>query len=210
MKRALVVAATALALGTPAAARAQATEAPACEARLHALQLTLDADARRTRTWWWAWMATGTALLGGQAALAAVTTGDVQKEMIAGAATSVFIPAVLLLHPPLVLSDAPLLDARVAETTVDGRLGDPCVVLPRARELLLRDAHDQAFSTGWFAHAFVIGGNIAVGLLLGLGFNDWAGAAKQAVGGSIVGDIQILTLPTGSLRARGLGLAGTF
>jgi hypothetical protein len=33
---------------------------------------------------------------------------------------------------------------------------------------------------------------------------------KQAVGGSVVGEIQILTLPTGALTARGLGLGGTF
>ena len=210
MKRTVLVVATALALGAPARAFAEEAATAKCEANVHAIQLTLDADARHTRTWYWAWMTTGLALLGGQAAIAAVTTGDVQKEMVAGAATSVFIPAVLLLHPPLVLSDAARLDARIAQTTVDGRLGDPCVVQPRARELMLLDAHDQAFSTGWFAHAFVIGGNIAVGLLLGLGFNDWAGAAKQAVGGSLVGEIQILTLPTGSLRARGLGLAGTF
>jgi hypothetical protein len=110
----------------------------------------------------------------------------------------------------VVLADAPLLDARIAATTVDGRLGDPCVVLPRAREILLRDARDQAFNTGWFAHAFVIGGNIALGLFLGLAYGDWAGAAKQAIGGSAVGELQILTLPTGALTARGLGLGGAF
>ena len=46
--------------------------------------------------------------------------------------------------------------------------------------------------------------------LLGIGFGDWLGAAKQAVGGSLVGELQILTLPTGALKARALGLSGTF
>jgi hypothetical protein len=206
--RRLVAAALALAMSAPLHAGGQ--EVSTCEARVHAIVTTLDTDARRARVWYWAWMTAGLALLGGQAALAALTTGNTQKDFIAGAATSLFIPSVLLLQPPVVLTDAPLLDARVAATTVDGRLGDPCIVLPRAREVLLRDAHDQAFSTGWFAHAFVVGGNIAVGLFLGLAFHDGAGAVKQAVGGSVVGELQILTLPTGALTARGLGLGGTF
>jgi hypothetical protein len=206
--RRVVAAVLALAMSAPLPARAQ--ETTLCEARVHTIVTTLDTDARHARVWYWAWMTAGLALLGGQATLAAVTTGNTQKDFIAGAATSLFIPSVLLLQPPVVLADAPLLDARVAATSVDGRLADPCVVLPRAREILLRDAHDQAFSTGWFAHAFVIGGNIAVGLVLGLAFQDWVGAVKQAVGGSVVGEIQILTLPTGALTARGLGLGGTF
>jgi len=206
--RRLVAALLVLAMSTPGAARAQETSR--CEARVRGLSGTLDVDARRTRVWYWAWMAAGTALLGGQAAIAALTKGNTQKEFVAGAATSVFIPAVLLLHPPLVLSDAPLLDARLAATDVDGRLGDPCVVSSRAAELLRRDAADEAFSTGWFAHTFVIAGNIAVGLFLGVAFHDWAGGVKQAVGGSAVGELQILTLPTGALHAQGLGLAGSF
>ncbi len=207
MKR-LLAAALAMALSAPLPAHGQ--ETAACDARARAIVTTLDHDAHGTRVWYWAWMTAGLALIGGQVTLAALTTGNAQKDFIAGAATSVFIPSVLLLQPPAVLADAPLLDARVAATAVDGRLGDPCIVLPRARELLLRDARDQAFTTGWFAHAFVIGGNIAVGLLLGVAFGDWAGAVKQAVGGSVVGELQILTLPTGALTARGLGLAGSF
>jgi hypothetical protein len=147
-------------------------------------------------------MAAGVALIAGQGTAAAFAQGDLRVELVTGAATSVFIPTVLLVHPPLVLSDQPLLDARLQATTVDGRVGDSCVALQRGRELLERDADDEALATGWAAHAFVIGGNIAVGLLLGLGFHDWWGAAKQAVGGSAVGELQILTLPTRALRAR--------
>ncbi|HEY8089166.1 MAG TPA: hypothetical protein VIF09_15010 [Polyangiaceae bacterium] len=201
--------ALALALSfSPSPALAQDTHR--CEARARAIQTTLDLDARRTRVWYWAWMATGTALLAGQAVLAGVTTGDAQKDYIAGAATSVFIPAVLLLHPPAVLSDAPRLDARLDATTAGGHLGDPCVAFSRAVEFLRRDADDEALTTGWFSHTFVIGGNIAVGLLLGIAFHDWWGATKQAVGGSIVGELQILTLPGVALHAQGLGIGGSF
>jgi hypothetical protein len=181
-----------------------------CEANARAIAAALSADARRTRGWYWAWMATGTALLAGQATLATLVHGDERVEFVAGAATSVFIPAILVLHPPSVLDDALVLDARLEASTVDGRLGDPCIARERARELLARDAADEALATGWIAHSFVIGGNIAVGLLLGLAFHDWWGAGKQAVGGSIVGEIQILTLPAGALKVRGLGFEGSF
>jgi len=88
--------------------------------------------------------------------------------------------------------------------------GEPCLVLPSAAQRVARDADDQAFATGWFAHTFIIGGNIALGLLLGAGLHDWLGGAKQTIGGSLIGELQILTLPTGVLRMQGLGLVGTF
>jgi hypothetical protein len=191
---------------------AQARPAPAqetreCDQRLAPIAATLDDDARHTRVWYWSWMAAGTALVASQAVLSGVTTGDLQKDSIVGASASVFIPAFLLIHPPAVLSDVPRLDARLAQTRVDGRVGDPCISLMRARELLARDADDEAFAKAWYAHAFVIGGNIALGLLLGVGFGDWLGFAKQVVGGSLIGEAQIWTLPGGALQARGLGFS---
>jgi hypothetical protein len=207
-------AATLLALALlGAAGRVQAQDLPEmrrCESDTRAIAATLDADARQTRVWYWAWMATGTALLAGQATLAPLVHGDQRLEFVVGAATSVFIPAILILHPPSVLDDARLLDARLDATTVDRRLGDPCIARERARELLARDAADEALATGWMAHSFVIGGNIAVGLLLGLAFHDGWGGAKQALGGSVVGELQVLTLPAGALKARGLGFEGSF
>jgi hypothetical protein len=191
-------------------ALAQQSETRECEQRLDAIRVTLDDDARRTRVWYWAWMAGGTALIVSQGIAAGLTTGDLQRETLLGSAASVFIPGFLLIHPPEVLSDAPRLDARLALTTVDGHVGDPCVALPRARELLTRDAKDEHFATAWYAHAFVIGGNIALGLILGIAFGDWLGFAKQAVGGTVIGEAQILTLPGVALQARGLGFGGSF
>lgn len=217
MKRALtswvLVACLAARPGIARAQQATAGEGAAtgaCETKLDAIRTAMDDDARRTRVWYWSWMAAGVGLIGSQAVIAAVTTGDLRRESILGSATSVFIPTVLLAHPPLVLSDSKRLDDRLALTSVDGRVGDPCIALSRARELLARDADDEALATGWFAHAFVIGGNIALGLILGIGWGDWLGFAKQAVGGTLVGELQILTLPGVSLSARGLGLSGTF
>jgi hypothetical protein len=186
---------------------APAQQARECDQRLTSIATTLDDDARHTRVWYWSWMAAGTVLIASQAVLSAVTTGDLQKDSIVGASASVFIPAFLLIHPPEVLSDAPRLDARLALTRVDGRVGDPCISVMRARELLARDADDEAFAKAWYAHAFMIGGNLALGLLLGVAFGDWLGFAKQAIGGTLIGEAQIWTLPGGALKARGLGFS---
>jgi hypothetical protein len=45
---------------------------------------------------------------------------------------------------------------------------------------------------------------------LALAFHDGWGGGKQALGGSVVGELQILTLPAGALKARGLGFEGSF
>jgi hypothetical protein len=185
----------------------QAQERPSCDARVRAIAATLDADARRTRTWYWAWMAAGTALIVGQGTWAAFATkGNQRNELIVGASASVFIPSALLFHPPPVLGDARVLDARLATLALD----DPCLVLPGAVQRLVRDGTDQAFYTGFFSHAFVIGGNIALGLLLGVVLHDWPGGAKQTLGGIAISELQILTLPTGTLKMQGLGFVGTF
>lgn len=192
-------------------ARAEETqETRECGQRLTAIATTLDDDARRTRTWYWSWMAAGATLMVSQAVLAGVSNGDLQKDAIVGASASTFIPGFLLIHPPDVLSDAPRLRARLAQTSVDGRVGDPCIALIRARDLLARDAADEHFATAWYAHAFMIGGNLALGLLLGVAFGDWIGFAKQAIGGTVIGETQILTLPGVALEARGLGVGGSF
>jgi hypothetical protein len=204
-----VLLAALLAHGGPARAQTsyESQETRPCELRLSSISTALDDDARHTRVWYWSWMAAGTALLVSQAVLAGVSNGNLQKDAVVGASASTFIPAFLLIHPPAVLSDAPRLSARLSLTRVDGVVGDPCVALLRARELLARDADDEAFAKAWYAHAFVIGGNLALGLLLGVAFGDWIGFAKQAVGGSLVGEAQIWTLPGGALDARGLGFS---
>jgi len=170
----------------------------------------MEEDARRTRVWYWSWMAAGVGLIGGQAALASVSSGDFRLEMTTGALTSIAIPTILLVHAPEILADGPRLEARLALTEVLGRPGDPCISVLRARELLARDAADERLAKSWAAHTLAIGFNVAVGLVLGLGFHDWPGAAKQLVGGSLVGEAQIWTLPGVSLRAEGMGIGGTF
>jgi hypothetical protein len=190
--------------------RALAQTTTECDRKLGDIRTVLDDDARHTRVWYWAWMGIGSTFFVTQTTLAAVTTGNPQRDFAVGAFASAFVPGILLLHPPRVLSDAEILRDRLALTTVDGRVGDPCIAVRRAAELLERSADDEALQTSWVNHVFVIGGNLVLGLFLGLGFNDWLGATKQIVGGTIVGEAQILTFPGGALKARGLGLAATW
>jgi hypothetical protein len=201
MRRALAAAVTLALVATSVGAAAQPDVE--CEERARTLASRLDDEARAARTWYWAWMAAGTALVVGQGTWAIFASGDLRKELVVGASASVVIPGLLLIHPPLVLHDARALHEQV-------KLGEPCLVLPAAAERVVRDAKDEALATGAFAHTFVIGGNLALGLLLGVGLHDWVGGAKQLVGGTLIGELQILTLPTGVLRMQGLGLAGTF
>jgi hypothetical protein len=199
-----------LAASVFAGTTARAQTVAECDRRLGDIRTALDDDARRTRVWYWAWMGIGSAFLVTQTTLAAVTTGDAQREFAVGAFASAFVPGLLLVHPPRVLSDAELLRDRLALTTVDGRVGDPCIAVRRAAELLDRAADEEALQKSWVNHVFVIGGNLVLGLFLGIGFHDWVGATKQFVGGTIVGEAQILTFPGGSVKARALGLTATW
>jgi hypothetical protein len=200
MRRLVAGAVAAMLLASAVPGRAQ--DAASCDDRVRLIADRLDLDAKATRAWYWAWMFSGAALIAGQGALAAIVhPGHLRDEFIVGSASSVFIPLNLLVQPPRVMRDAHAFDGRPAE---------PCLVLPEATQHLVRDANDQALRTGGFSHALVIGGSIALGLLLGVGFHDWPGGVKQTVGGIIISELQILTVPTGALQMQGLGFAATF
>jgi hypothetical protein len=203
---ALLVAVAIAAGATPA--RADSSD---CESKVTRIAQTLDQDARHARTWRYAWLGIGTAFLAGNVTLAAVGNQDLRPDYVVGATLSAFIPAMLLVHPPEVIAAAETLDARLAATTVGGRLGDPCIALERARELAARSADDEALASGWLAHALVIGGNVAGALVLALGYGHyWPGAALQLFGGSAIGELQVLTAATGALSLRGAGLSLSF
>jgi hypothetical protein len=189
----------------------RAQEQAECAAQLREMKSTLDVDGRRNSTWRWAWTAIDIGLFVGQVALLPVIPTDARRiELGVNAAKAALVPALLALHPPRVIDDARLLDERVEATSLDGRVADACIARSRAREVLARDATDEQLTTGWIAHVFVVGGNVAVGVVEGLTLGDWLGAIVQAVSSIGVGELQILTQPTGALRARGLGIQGSF
>jgi hypothetical protein len=173
-------------------------------ARFAYVRAVLDADARHARVWTAAWAITGVALIGGNAAYAAITTDTAMRvDAIISAVKSLFIPAVLLVQPIRAMRDARLVDDIGAAFELSpGRVAS-CVPLSRAEELLVDAAEDEALATRWVAQIVVIGGNVAVGAVQAFGLGHWLGAAIGTFGGIAVGELQILTHPTGALDALG-------
>jgi hypothetical protein len=160
--------------------------------RVRFLRDTLHDQARRARTWSVAWAITGSTLAEASFTLAAFTKEPEQRvDSIVGGASSLLIPALLLLRPLAVLDD---------ERTVDEG-GDGCLGLRHVEEVFVRDAANEAAGVSWRAHALALGFNVARSLVLGLALHHWKGALTNGVGGIVVSETQILTQPTGAVTA---------
>jgi hypothetical protein len=164
--------------------------------RLSFLRATMDDQAARSATWRASWLVMGSFLVAYSFTSAGFASNPTDRANdIVGGSTAILIPVPILLSPPRVLADRATLDARIAQG------GDICATLARAEELLARDAEDQAKATGVFAHATSIGFNVAIGLVLGLGFADWKGAASVGGVGVLIGEGEILSHPRGAIHA---------
>ena len=157
-------------------------------------------QGNRARTWSWAWAVTGLALAAGnftQAAL--VDTRDERIDPVVGGAASLFIPALILVEPLEVMAHQRTLEADLAKLSPSEGASGVCAALARAERLLAESAADEAFKSGIAAHLFVIGGNGAIALFLGLGFDHWKGALINGGGGLLISEFQIYTQPTGAV-----------
>jgi len=157
-------------------------------------------QARRARTWSLAWAVTGLGLSAGNFTRAALAdTRDDRIDPFVGGVTSLFIPGGILVQPLDVMSDERTLEADLA-VSLSGP-GSPaiCVALARAELLFARSAANEAFKAGIATHLFVIGGNGAIALFLGLGFEHWKGALLNGGGGLLISEFQIFTQPTGAV-----------
>ncbi len=165
-------------------------------ARLSFVRSTVDQQAARSRAWARGWTIAGSILVIGNfaQAIGAASRQDRVTD-IAGGSTSVLIPLPILMRPPRVL-----VDRRNVDTSAAGG-ADLCTRVAQDDELLARDARDQASATGFAAHAGAVGFNVATGLVLGLGFKDWKGAASVGGVGIVIAEAQILTRPRGAVRA---------
>jgi hypothetical protein len=167
------------------------------DTRLQLVRETMADQAQRARTWNWTWGATGLAISASSFTIAALRdTPDDRVDPITAGVASLVIPATILLRPFAVIRNQAALDSLVAR-------GDPdrCVTLARAEELFAESAEDEAFRSGVIPHALVIGANTGLALFLGLGFGHWRGALLAGGGGLLLGEIRILTQPTGAVGA---------
>jgi hypothetical protein len=78
-----------------------------------------------------------------------------------------------------------------------------CAALARAELLFAASAANEAFKAGIATQLFVIGGNGAIALFLGLGFEHWKGALLNGGGGLLISEFQIFTQPTGAVTELG-------
>jgi hypothetical protein len=193
-----VVAALAVLTAAPAVARAQLCTA--ADERLAFVSERLHADARDARVWQWGWGLGFSALAVGQAGLALTRTDRGERaELYVGAGKSALGLIPVLLVPVPAMRDAAVIDDRLAAASPgDGR----CEVLPEAELLLRRSANDEAFARSWLAHAATVAVNGGGLLVVGLGYKRWGTGTLGAVVGTLVGEIEIFTRPTGALRGR--------
>jgi hypothetical protein len=184
-----------LVVGVPARAAVCTPElAATARERAHAIQAALQTEAHRARVWTWGWGIGYGALTAGQGVPAFVVHDHgLRADLAVGAVTSGIGLASVVLMPPEVLADAQLLSARLQ---ADGEGGNACDELALAERLLASAADDQRFGSGPVMHLLNAGLNVAAGLVLGLGFGRWSSGAVTAASGLLVGEVQILTLPT--------------
>ena len=168
--------------------------------RLAFVREVMDDQARRARTWTTAWMIAGLGLVAGNYTRAALTDDPYERVVpIVGGTTAIFIPAALLLRPLQVMTHQRTLEAGLAARPPAERANGLCAALAGAELLLAQSAEDEAFQAGIVSHLLAIGGNAAVALFLGLGYDHWRGALLNGGGGLLIREFQIYTQPTGAV-----------
>lgn len=110
-------------------------------------------------------------------------------DRVAGATTAAAGLVVTVLAYPALLRDQP----RVAELASKP---STCARLAEMERLLVVDAQQEARSRSWVRHALSLGFNLAVGLVLGAGYQRWTSAALGSGVSAAVGELIILTRPT--------------
>ena len=168
--------------------------------RLAFVREVMDDQARRARTWSLAWAVTGIGLSAANYTRAALAdTRDERIDPLVGGTTALFIPAAILVQPLQVMAHQRTLEAELALLSPGEGAAGVCAALASAERLFAQSAANEAFKAGIFTHLFVIGGNGAIALFLGLGFDHWRGALINGGGGLLISEFQIFTQPTGAV-----------
>ena len=202
-----------LSVGTTARSAGAQTRCPAIEggdgalagvdadARLAFVRATMRDQASRAKTWSWAWSGIGLGLAVGQfGEMALVPAHERFQQAFEGAAT-LYIPGAIALFPLEVRADDATLERFLSDTDSNGEGTAPCLRLERAEELLAASAHDESLHTNWLQHtlAIVLGAGYAV--LLQVAFKNVGNTILNGGGGIVIGELQILTSPTGAVSA---------
>jgi hypothetical protein len=191
----------------PGVARAETpVDRAACAERLKVTEEILESDGHYAYAWkdTWVWTGTGLVALG---LTAAFRYDDYRRaESLVRAAQSVLL---MLPEPSALTIPETLAGIRAASSS------DPCLALADARYVLELEAADAKEQQGPLSHGINIAINVLSGLFVALAVHHWdfAGHGSEGVQtlvGIGLGELQILTYPSGSLKAAGSSLQVSF
>lgn len=193
--RFLALAAIPFALTFTTAATATSPSDAEVSRRLAFIETRLSRGADKANLWWHTWYYGWTALSMGQFVWALATPDKgTRVDMAVGAAASTLgvIPLGIL---PFPARTAPRSLARMPVSSPEERRRK----LAYAEHLLESASADEKLRRSWVNHATSIGVSVAVGLVLGIGYERPRTGLLNALGGIALSEIQIWTMPTAAI-----------
>ncbi len=168
------------------------------EIRIRYLDGRLNREAKYARIYSGVWGGIYGALTIGQLSLYPGANSNSERAMyVAGSAAS-FIGLLGIAALPLSVEFDQIKWRKELQRGAPG--GNQCALLADAERFLLRGAESEEFGTGPLVHVanFVV--NIAAGLVVGLKYDGWSEAAALIFPGIAIGEVQIITQPTGMIE----------
>lgn len=185
--RALVLAAMVMMAMAPARASAQEQDT-----RIREIEAELGPLEAPVERWWWSWLAIHLALAAGQATWAAVTDDHgTRVDRLTGMTSALLGAGMLLVFVPPEMSAPDDLAEHAGASTLERRRHAEDVFADVVR------AEHRAHSL--LNHLLLFGWAIASGTFLWLGYDRPVSGALQAGSVVLIGELRILTRPTGAI-----------
>jgi len=167
------------------------------QSRLRFIRERLRSDAHHARVWSYSWGAIYSSLAIGQFVAAPLVSHASAPDFYVGGGASLIGLVPLVVTPLKVMGD----EERLEESQVEPTGADPCALLAKAEELLIRDAANEAEGRSLLFHGGNVVVNAGISLIIGAGFGHWTSATISVLTGIATGEIMILTQPVGALNA---------
>jgi hypothetical protein len=164
--------------------------------RIQFIEERLDAGTAAADRWWYSWFVIYTGLTVGQATIAiAATDPGLRIDNVVGALSSSLgvVPLGLMSFEPRFAADR-------LRAVRDGTPKQRRMKLVRAEALLRSAADNERGGRSWLSH--LIGNNfaLAVGVILGVGYDRPLSGVISFAGGLVVTEAQILSQPTQAIE----------
>jgi hypothetical protein len=173
----------------PAPAGAPGVASIDSQERIDYLHRAFDREIGDIDRWSWAWGAVYGAGVVAQGVALVPTTDHGKRIVLEVGAASTGVGFLSLTVLPLKIT----LPLRTARRHLNDP--DPCAALARAEHILESANKDQLLGTGIVGHLGNILVNVGIGLILGLGYNQWTPAVESMVVGIGVGEANAFTQP---------------